>query len=166
MNVRGATINGGLTCMVVAFMLPHAGCASVCKKQGDHGSSHTCRAIQAILEDQNDAWNRGDVDAFMEGYWNSPELTFVSGGTVTKGWQQTLDGYKKRYPDRAAMGALTFSDLSVRELARDAALVSGRWYLDRGDPIGGRFTLVFRLKAGRWVIVYDHTSVGDKKPDS
>ncbi len=147
-------------------MWPLAGCASVCKRQGDNGSRNTCRAIQTILEDQDDAWNRGDIDAFMEGYWNSPELTFVSGGTVTQGWQQTLDNYKKRYPDRAAMGTLTFSDLNVRELARDAALVSGRWHLERADPIGGRFTLLFRVKAGRWVIVYDHTSVGEKIPQS
>lgn len=95
----------------------------------------------------------------MDGYWRSDELTFVSGGNVTKGWRPTLDRYKAKYADRAIMGQLAFSDLNVRELARDAALVSGRWHLDRDKPIGGRFTLLFRIKDGRWVIVYDHTSV-------
>lgn len=95
----------------------------------------------------------------MHGYWRSDELTFVSGGDVTNGWQPTLDRYKAKYTDRAAMGQLTFSDLNVRELARDGALVSGRWHLERKEPIGGRFTLLFRIKDGRWVIVYDHTSV-------
>jgi len=140
------------------------GCAAATKRSGDAGRSRVVRAIQAVLDDQNDAWNRGDIDAFMEGYWNSPELTFVSGGNVTKGWQPTLDGYKKRYPDRATMGTLTFSDLNIRELARDAALVSGRWHLRRGEPIGGRFTLLFRRKAGKWLIVYDHTSVARDRP--
>ncbi len=166
MNARSTTIYCGLTCLAVAAAMMFTGCASVPKRTVDNSARNTCRAIQAILEDQDDAWNRDDLDAFMNGYWNSPELTFVSGGTVTKGWQQTLDGYKKRYPDRAAMGTLAFSDLDVRELARDAALVSGRWHLERGEPIGGRFTLLFRVKAGRWVIVYDHTSVGEKKPES
>lgn len=95
----------------------------------------------------------------MDGYWRSDELTFVSGGDVTKGWQPTLDRYKAKYTDRAVMGRLAFSDLNVRELARDAALVSGRWHLERDEPIGGRFTLLFRIEHGRWVIVYDHTSV-------
>jgi len=156
----------GLTCLVACAVMSSAGCTSACRRQGEHAGSHASRAIRAVLDAQNQAWNRGDVDAFMEGYWNAPDLTFVSGGTVTKGWQQTLDGYKKRYPDRATMGTLTFSELNVRELARDAALVSGRWHLDRGEPIGGRFTLLFHLIADRWVIVYDHTSVGDAQPES
>ena len=158
-EVRKTWLRKLICWFVVAMTMQVAGCASVPKRTVDTGGPDTARAIQTILEDQNDAWNRGDIGAFMEGYWNSPELTFVSGRTVTKGWQQTLDGYKKRYPDRAAMGTLTFSELNVRELARDAALVSGRWHLDRDEPTGGRFTLLFRVKSGRWVIVYDHTSI-------
>lgn len=126
----------------------------------------TGQAIRSVLEDQAKAWNRGDVESFMDGYWKSPELMFVSGGTSTHGWQATLDRYHQRYPTRAAMGRLTFSELNVRELSRDAALVSGRWRLDRGEPVGGRFTLLYRKHDKRWVIVYDHTSVGNVTPDA
>ena len=143
--------------------MPFAGCAGKRATSAQRGPGNACRAIQAVLEDQSEAWNRGDVDAFMCGYWKSPELTFVSGGTVTHGWQRTLDRYHERYPSRAAMGQLTFSGLNVRELSRDAALVSGRWVLDRTNPVGGRFTLLFRRKDDGWVIVYDHTSLGGAK---
>ncbi len=141
-------------------LLP-VGCAGRVVGAAPRDRVNTCRAIQTVLEDQADAWNRGDVAAFMTGYWKSPELAFVSGDRVTRGWQATLDRYHKRYPTQEAMGRLVFSELNVRELARDAALVSGRWALDRGQPIGGRFTLLFRLRDDRWVIVYDHTSSGE-----
>lgn len=116
-------------------------------------------AIKQVIEDQSAAWNRGDIDAFMEGYAKTPELRFASGGTVTKGWQETLTRYKKRYSDRAAMGTLTFSDLDVKVLAPDAALAFGRWRLknDKGEP-NGLFTLLFRKTEAGWRIVADHTS--------
>ncbi len=118
--------------------------------------------IKKVLADQSAAWNRGDLDAFMAGYANTPELRFASGGTVTRGWQETLARYKQRYADRAAMGALTFSDLDVTVLAPDAALVFGRWRLknDRGEP-NGLFTLLFRKTGAGWRIVADHTSAAD-----
>lgn len=94
----------------------------------------------------------------MQPYDRSPYLTFSSGGKVTRGWQATLDGYRKRYPTREAMGHLTFSDLEITELGNQAALVLGRWRLDRDEPIGGAFTLVFTKKGSRWRIVHDHTS--------
>jgi len=102
----------------------------------------------------------------MSGYWRSPELTFVSGGSVTRGWEATLDRYKAKYSSKAAMGHLTFSDLNVREFARDAALISGRWQLQCDEPIGGRFSLLFRIKGDHWVIVYDHTSVDASQIES
>jgi ketosteroid isomerase-like protein len=89
------------------------------------------QAIPRILEEQDAAWNRGDIEKFMEPYWHSDELTFVSAGKVTTGWQATLDGYRERYPTAADMGRLTFSNLEVRELGRRAALVLGRWDLTR-----------------------------------
>ena len=112
-----------------------------------------------MLEQQARAWNAGDIDAFMAPYWHSPDLTFSSGGKVTRGWQATLDRYHQRYPTREAMGHLTFSDIEVTQLGRDAALVLGRWRLQRAAPIGGGFTLVLRESAGKWVIVHDHTSI-------
>ena len=116
-------------------------------------------AIRNVLDVQAAAWNRGDIDAFMDGYWRSPDLRFGSGGRVTYGWDETLANYKRRYPDRAAMGALSFSDVGVQLLSDDAAVVHGRWRLEReADAPSGLYTLIFRKKAGRWLIVSDTTT--------
>lgn len=114
--------------------------------------------IKAVLYEQQAAWNAGEVEHFMEPYWHSPDLTFSSGGRVTRGWEETLAGYRRRYPTREKMGHLTFSGLEINRLARGAALVLGRWKLDRDEPIGGTFSLVLRKENGRWVIIHDHTS--------
>jgi ketosteroid isomerase-like protein len=115
--------------------------------------------IEQTLSAQADAWNRGDIDAFMEGYAKIPGLRFASGANVTYGWEQTLANYKKRYPDRAAMGMLTFSDLDITVLSPDSALVFGRWRLktEKGVP-NGLFTLLWRKTDAGWRIVADHTS--------
>jgi hypothetical protein len=95
----------------------------------------------------------------MTGYWHSPDVRFVSGDKITNGWNETLKRYRMRYPTRAKMGTLVFSDLKVDMLAPDAALAVGRWQLTRaGDTPHGVFTLIFRELAGQWVIVLDHTS--------
>lgn len=115
--------------------------------------------IRAVMNDQVAAWNRGDIDGFMLGYWNSPKLTFVSGANVTRGWQPTLDRYKKSYDSRAKMGTLAFSDLEITVLSKDAAVVLGSWSLAREkDNPHGKFTLVFRKFKDGWRIVQDHTS--------
>ena len=111
-----------------------------------------------MLEQQAQAWNAGDIDAFMAPYWHSPDLTFSSGGKVTRGWQATLDRYHQRYPTREAMGRLTFSDIEVTQPGPNVALVLGRWRLERAEPIGGGFSLVLRKDGGHWVIIHDHTS--------
>jgi beta-aspartyl-peptidase (threonine type) len=116
-------------------------------------------AVETVFRAQQEAWNRGDIDAFMEHYWKSDDLTFSSGGSTTRGWTATKANYKRRYPSRDAMGRLTFSDLEFFPLADQAALVLGRWRLMRDEPIGGNFSLVFRRIDGRWLIVHDHTSV-------
>jgi uncharacterized protein (TIGR02246 family) len=116
-------------------------------------------AIEAVLRAQQDAWNGGDVQAFMDHYWNSDDLTFSSGGKTTRGWQATLAGYLERYPTREKMGRLTLNGLEITPLGDAAALVLGQWKLDRqSEPVGGNFTLVLRKIDGRWVIVHDHTS--------
>jgi beta-aspartyl-peptidase (threonine type) len=121
-------------------------------------------AVQSMLRAQEEAWNRGDIEAFMEYYWKSDDLTFSSGGKTTRGWQATLDNYKERYPTREKMGKVSFQDLEITPLgdatSEDvAAMVLGRWQLDRErEPVGGNFTLVFRKIDGRWAIVHDHTS--------
>jgi ketosteroid isomerase-like protein len=125
----------------------------------DVPATATKNAIEQVLGAQAEAWNRGDIDGFMEGYAKIPDLRFASGGRVTYGWQQTLENYKKRYPDRAAMGILTFSDLDITLLSPDSALVFGRWRLktDKGEP-NGLFTLLWRKTDAGWRIVADHTS--------
>lgn len=115
--------------------------------------------IRAVMNDQVAAWNRGDIEGFMHGYWNSEKLTFVSGANVTRGWQPTLDRYKKSYDSRAKMGTLAFSDLEITVLSKDAAVVLGSWSLAREkDNPHGKFTLVFRKFKDGWRIVQDHTS--------
>jgi ketosteroid isomerase-like protein len=115
--------------------------------------------ITATILDGVEGWNAGDLEAFMNSYWQSDQLRFASGGKVSFGWQKVLDGYKKRYPDKAAMGHLTFSDLDVTLLGEDRAMVFGRWRLDREkDTPQGLFTLILRLLPEGWRIVHDHTS--------
>jgi ketosteroid isomerase-like protein len=116
-------------------------------------------AISKILNEQQSAWNRGEVDAFLEGYWHSPELTFSGSGGIARGWDAVLARYKKSYPDRAAMGQLDFSQLDFRFLGPDAALVLGRWHLVREKgAIGGVFSLVWQRFPEGWRIIHDHTS--------
>lgn len=116
-------------------------------------------AIRKVMDDQAAAWNRGDIEGFMDGYWRSEKLTFISGTEVTRGWQQTLDNYKKSYDSRAKMGVLMFSDLEFTILSKDAAVVLGSWALKRQkDTPHGKFTLTFRKFKEGWRIVMDHTS--------
>ena len=115
--------------------------------------------IRAVLAGQAAAWNRGDIDGFMQGYWNSEQLRFASGDSVTYGWAAAQQRYHAHYPDRAAMGVLEFSDLDVELLAPDAAIVFGRWALQREhDRPHGLFTLVLRKTGDGWKISRDHTS--------
>jgi ketosteroid isomerase-like protein len=117
------------------------------------------RAILKVLDHQRIAWNNGDIDGFMQGYWHSDSLLFVGSSVPTHGWQATLDGYKKRYPGKAAMGTLTFTVLKVELLDKTNAFMLGAWRLQREkDAPGGYFTLWFRKVNGEWKIVVDHTS--------
>jgi ketosteroid isomerase-like protein len=118
-------------------------------------------AIERVLTEQAAAWNRGDLQAFMDGYWRSPELVFTSGGNVQRGWQTTLDRYVASYgTSPETMGRLTFSELEIHPLGDGAAWALGRWRLeyDGAESPGGVFSLVFREIDGRWLIVHDHTS--------
>lgn len=119
--------------------------------------------ITKVLHVQTAAWNRGDIEGFMQGYWNSPQMTFVSGDNVARGWQAALDRYKKSYDSKAKMGVLTFSELEFTILSKDAAVVLGNWSLERTvdgkqDNPHGKFTLIFRKFKNGWKVVHDHTS--------
>src|SRR6266571_2174977 len=115
--------------------------------------------ICEILHTQQRAWNRGDIDGFMNGYARSRSTIFVSEDTLTRGWQTVRGRYKEKYSDREKMGTLTFSDLEITPLGPSAAIVIGRWQLKRKiDKPHGRFSLVFRHLTEGWRIVHDHTS--------
>lgn len=115
--------------------------------------------VLAVMTRQSVAWNSGDVEGFMEGYWKSDKLVFASGDAITRGWQATLDRYKKTYDSKAKMGELTFSDIDVNVLSDDAAVVLGSWALKRAsDNPKGKFTLIFRRMKEGWRIIHDHTS--------
>ncbi len=116
-------------------------------------------AVLDVLDMQVEAWNEGDINAFMAGYLNSDELRFTSGNEVHRGWRQTRQRYHQRYPDRAAMGTLAFENLDVRVLSEHAAMVFGRFRLTReSDEPTGLFTLLFEQHGEQWLIVADHTS--------
>ncbi len=115
--------------------------------------------LRALLDAQVAAWNRGDVEGFMQGYWKSDGTIFVGSGGVLRGWQAVLDRYHKNYPNRAAMGHLEFSQLEITPLAPDAAVILGHWQLEREkDRPGGYFTLIARRMPEGWRIIHDHTS--------
>ncbi|QNF32719.1 nuclear transport factor 2 family protein [Adhaeribacter swui] len=115
-------------------------------------------AVLQVLSNQVAAWNKGDINNFMRTYWNSPDLVFVSGTTVTKGWEPTLARYKRVYDSRAKMGTLQFTNLKVSALAGDSATVLGNWALTRAnDHPNGEFILKFRKINDQWFIVRDQT---------
>lgn len=116
--------------------------------------------LSSLLARQTQAWNRGDLEEYMQTYWKSEELTFSAGGRTTRGWQATLDRYRKRYATPEQMGTLTFGQLETRRLGPDASLMLGVWKLDRrNEPVEGNFSLVWQRIDGRWVIVHDHSSM-------
>jgi ketosteroid isomerase-like protein len=122
-------------------------------------ASHSVAEIQSVLIAQQDAWNRGDIDAFMNGYARSASTVFVSEDEVRRGWETVRDRYRMKYSDHAKMGRLGFSEIEITMPSRDAAVVLGRWRLKRADDEPhGRFTLIFKRLPGGWRIVHDHTS--------
>ena len=125
-----------------------------------HDTNDIAGGMRKVLDDQVIAWNKGDLRGFMDGYWQSTELSFYSGKNKTKGWQATLERYRKKYQGEGKeMGKLTFSELDVQLLGSNHALVRGRWQLTlaKENP-SGLFTLIFRKVPAGWRIVHDHTS--------
>jgi ketosteroid isomerase-like protein len=117
------------------------------------------RAIRALLHIQTQAWNRGDLEGFMQTYWQSDSLLFIGKSGVARGWQKTLDNYKRGYPDKAAMGTLAFDIIQVKKLSRKYYHVTGKWMLQRAaDAPSGHYTLLLRKINGAWKIVSDHSS--------
>lgn len=128
-------------------------CPGLYARSGDEA------AIRNILARQSAAWNKGDLEGFMNGYWKNDSLMFIGKKGITYGWRNTLDNYRKSYPGPAAMGKLQFTVIMIKRLSPEYRHVTGKWHLQReaGD-LEGYFTLLFRKMNGHWLIVSDHSS--------
>jgi ketosteroid isomerase-like protein len=134
---------------------------------GQADEEGSAEAVRAVLDRQVADWNKGDLDGFLAGYWNSPKVVFQSGGQRYDGWEAMRDRYRRRYQaEGRAMGRLAFSGLDVEPMGPEAVLARGRWQLTMpdGSTPGGLFTVVFRKFPEGWKIVHDHTSADDPKP--
>jgi ketosteroid isomerase-like protein len=158
MNMRGMLVRA----VVVGAVL--TGIASVQSSAQDFAASQARTAIENVLKTQQEAWNRKDLNGFMGGYWNSPELTFFSGAQMTSGWQGALERYQKTYQAAGKeMGKLDFNDLRIEPLGPDTAFVRGRWHLTMtdGKTPHGLFTLIFHRFPEGWKVIHDHTSAAE-----
>jgi ketosteroid isomerase-like protein len=153
-------MNRAWWCVAIVVVALSAWCAAGARgATAAAGSSSDEAAIRKVLDDQAAAWNRGDLDAFMTGYWNSPNVEFVSGSGVTRGYAGVLARYKKNYPTQAAMGELTFTDLELHLDCADSAYAIGQFHLELApDNPTGWFTLNFRKFKDGWKVTVDHTS--------
>ena len=153
------TMKSAVSSLIFASLLGALFLAASGRPAAEKLSEPDRAAILAVLTTQQNDWNKGDIRGFMAGYWNSTELTFAGNRGFTRGWEPVMARYEKSYADKAAMGTLDFSELEIRQLGPDAALVLGKWHLQRqaGD-IGGIFTLVFQRFPEGWRIVHDHTT--------
>ena len=151
---RSVLLQTRLTPPVICYILTAAfACAA------PEQASSSVAEIQSVLNAQQDAWNRGDIAAFMNGYARSASTVFVSQDEVSRGWDTVRDRYRVKYSDRTKMGTLNFSEIEVTMLAPEAAVVLGRWRLKRtDDEPHGRFTLILEHLPEGWRIVHDHTS--------
>jgi len=142
--------------LAIAFL---GACAGTPLKETPNVTSQAT-AIEALLRTQQEAWNRGDIEAFMEGYWKDEGLIFTSGGEIRRGWQTTLERYQRRYgTDSSTMGTLGFEILDIKFLGNDGAIVLGEWTLDGlSEPAGGVFSVAMERGEHGWKIVHDHTS--------
>ena len=145
------------TVAALALVVVASSCAQA--PEGERQNEESAAAIRAVLDAQAAAWNRGDVEGYMDGYERADTTTFISGDTVTRGWQTVLDRYKKSYDTREKMSALALSELDIKPLNPFYAVPTGRWQLTHAqDAPRSQFTLIFRRTSAGWRIVHDHTS--------
>lgn len=136
----------------------------VCLSSGvfaQKGSKEVIAYISDAMLEQEASWNKGDLNGFMKHYWNSDSLRFIGKSGVNMGWKATLENYQQSYPNGAAMGKLKFSNLSVEFIDRETVFVIGSWQLERGgeyENLSGFYSLIWKKKNGKWVIVVDHSS--------
>ncbi|HEX8457627.1 MAG TPA: nuclear transport factor 2 family protein [Pyrinomonadaceae bacterium] len=143
--------------LVVASVSLQLACAR--PGETEKGQADSAAAIRAVLDAQAAAWNRGDIEGYMDGYERAETTTFISGDTVTRGWQTVADRYRKAYDTREKMGTLSFGDIEIKPLSEFYASVTGSWHLTRDrDAPHGRFALIFRRTSAGWRIVQDTTT--------
>ena len=131
----------------------------LCHFSNAQNKSENQLQIETVLKNQVLAWNEGDIEKYMQGYWKSDSLVFIGKKGLTKGWKPTLENYIKSYPDKKAMGQLSFELLKEEALGIDHFLVIGKWTLNREkDILTGHFSLIWRKIEGQWFIVADHSS--------
>jgi ketosteroid isomerase-like protein len=171
MRIRPMTISTAAACLFLCTVATAAVTGTIRESARTHPEASTAAStgttgtpsdesqIRAVLDTQVAAWNRGDIDAFMKYYWRSEKTLFVGANGVTRGWQAVLDRYHRSYPDRKAMGHLTFSNIEIEQDCPQAAVVIGEYHLQREkDSPSGVFTLNFRKFPEGWRIVVDHTT--------
>lgn len=175
LNVRAKFLRVALLANAGLFLLLLGGGAvllvTVARATGAHTPAADEKDIRAVLDAQVTAWNKGDLDGFMAGYWNDDNLTFISGGDITNGWKKTKERYEKRYKaDGKEMGKLTFSEIHVEAFSPNAAMLRGKFELTfekEADPkkktAKGRFTLILRKFPDGWKVTHDHTSAEEAK---
>lgn len=145
--------------LAIALAVVSAQFACARPGESEKGQAESAQAIRAVLDAQAAAWNRGDVEGYMDGYERAETTTFISGDTVTRGWQPVADRYKKAYDTPEKMGTLAFGDVEIKPLSEFYANVTGRWQLTRAkDAPHGRFALIFRRTNAGWRIVQDTTT--------
>ncbi|HEY1402557.1 MAG TPA: DUF4440 domain-containing protein [Pyrinomonadaceae bacterium] len=147
----------------LAVVLVVVSCGAACARSGESEKREAeSAAIRAVLDAQAAAWNRGDVEGYMDGYERAETTTLISGDAITRGWQTVTDRYKKAYDTPEKMGTLAFGDIEVKPLSEFYANVVGRWQLTRAkDTPHGRFALIFRRTNAGWRIVQDTTTSAD-----
>ncbi len=139
--------------IIVSFLF----CLNSCKNS--HPKDAFVNDVKKVLFDQEKAWNQGNLEEYMKGYWNNDSLKFIGKNGIEYGWKKTIENYKKSYPDKATMGDLKFDILKIKMLCKKSAFVVGKWSLKReSTKIGGIFTLLVEYIDGKWVITCDHTS--------
>ncbi len=157
-NLLIFAVLGGVVGVGIGFAVTVFG-AQMAQVNADIGMKTAPLAMQDVLRAQQEAWNAGDIEEFMQGYLQSDQLRFASGGEVTLGWDETLNRYQNRYSDRAKMGKLQFDIKSVKAIGNDDGLIFGKWTLIRdADTPSGLFTLHLKKGDDGWKVVSDHTS--------
>jgi ketosteroid isomerase-like protein len=152
----------------IPYMAETAAAAAEHSHKGDKKSFGAEGGVKAVLDMQAAAWNRGDLETFLSGYLNTPDISYVSGSSEVWGYESLRKRYESKYGDKhETMGTLSFSDLKVQSLGSSHALCIGHWHLERsGQPaVEGIFSLVFAYSKSGWKIIHDHTSVSNPPPE-